>query len=100
MESQSIAGVSVADSWQGITELVPSRLCWWRAGRPRPATALPDGRDAHPFIALRGSRHRQRMHRLFEHSPAMFVALELIKAGASRSQKNHVARDSRFTRTP
>src|SRR6266481_8560881 len=99
MESQSNAGVSVADSWQGITELVPSRLCWWwSAGRLRPATLVPDGRDALPSIALGGSRHRQRMHCLFEHLTAMFVALKLIKAGASRSQKNHVTRDGSFAR--
>ena len=40
------------DFGQLITELVPSRLCWWwSAGRPRPATLGPDGRDAHPYIA-------------------------------------------------
>src|SRR5580658_1906975 len=36
------------------------------------------------------------MHRLFEHSTAMFVALELIEAGAGRSKKDNVARRSRF----
>src|SRR6202795_4399017 len=52
-----------------ITELVPGRPCrWWSAGRPRPATLVPDGRDARPSIPLCGSRHGQRMHRLFEHS--------------------------------
>src|SRR5260221_9836880 len=88
------------DFGQGITELVPSSLCWWSAGRPRPATLLPDGRGARPSITLRRSRHGQRMHRLFEHSPAMLVALELIKAGASRGQKNHVTRDGSFARAP
>src|SRR5258708_28109296 len=87
------------DFGQGITELVPSSLCWWwSAGRPRPATLLPHGRGARPSITLRRSRHGQRMHRLFEHSPAMLVALELIKAGASRGQKNHVTRDGSFAR--
>src|SRR5258708_1791010 len=89
------------DFGQGITELVPGSLCWWwSAGRPRPATLLPDGRGARPSITLRRSRHGQRMHRLFEHSPAMLVALKLIKAGARRSKKNNVAHHGRFTRAP
>src|ERR1700681_261926 len=40
------------------------------------------------------------MHRLFEHSAAMFVALELIKAGTSWSEKNHVASHRRFAGAP
>src|SRR5258708_37936837 len=31
------------DFGQGITELVPGSLCcWWSAGRPRPATLVPE----------------------------------------------------------
>src|SRR6266852_8379813 len=26
-------------------------ICWWSAGRPRPAASLPDGRDARRSIA-------------------------------------------------
>ena len=40
------------------------------------------------------------MHCLFKHSAAVFVALELIEAGAGRSKKNNVARHRRFAGAP
>lgn len=36
------------------------------------------------------------MHYFLEYPPSMFVALELIKAGAGRSEKNGIARRGRF----
>src|SRR5580698_8220682 len=43
-----------------------------------------------------GSRDGQPMHRLLKHPPAMLIALKLIKASASRSQQNNVARNRRL----
>src|SRR4029077_9998064 len=78
------------DSYQGIALAIPKG----------PQFEAPSGAalSDDPIRILHRSRHRQRIHRFFEHSPAMFVALELIKTGAGRSQKNHVACDGRFTR--
>src|ERR1700686_5317321 len=87
------------DFGQVITELVPTILAGGALGVPARPPYCRTG-EAPVAPPLHRSRHRQRMHRLLENSPAMFIALELIKAGASRSQKNHVARDGRFTRAP